>query len=89
LQEKSQEQSRSYANARSRVAALQQAGTLSEREILAFARQGEFEEVVIALSELCGLPTAQTERLIFERLAIVFSSSQELLRCRGRVSANC
>src|SRR5215470_4988761 len=66
LQESSQEKSKSYANARARVAALQQAGALSENEILAFARKGEFEEAVVAVSELCSLPAAQTERLIFE-----------------------
>jgi uncharacterized protein (DUF2336 family) len=66
LQETTQEDSRRYANARLRIAALRQAGRLSEKEILAFARHGEFEEVVIAISELCGLPEAQMERLIVE-----------------------
>jgi uncharacterized protein (DUF2336 family) len=66
LQETSQEGSQRYASARLRVAELQQAGCLSEKEILEFARQGAFEEVVIAISELCGLPPAQTERLIVE-----------------------
>jgi len=66
LQEASQEDSSRYASARLRVAALQEAGTLSEKELLAFARQGEFEEVVIAISELCRLPAAQIERLMVE-----------------------
>jgi uncharacterized protein (DUF2336 family) len=66
LQETSQEDSQRYANARLRVAVLQQAGCLSEKEIMAFARHGEFEEVVVAISELCCLPAAETERLIVE-----------------------
>jgi uncharacterized protein (DUF2336 family) len=66
LQETTQEDSQRYASARQRVAELQQAGCLSENEILAFARKGEFEGVVVAISELCSLPEAQTERLIVE-----------------------
>jgi hypothetical protein len=66
LQETTQEDSQRYASARLRVAELQQAGCLSEKEILAFARQGEFEGVVVAISELCSLPETQTERLIVE-----------------------
>jgi uncharacterized protein (DUF2336 family) len=66
LQEATQDGSQRYASARLRIAELQQAGCLSEREILAFARRGAFEEVVIAISELCSLPEAQTERLIVE-----------------------
>jgi hypothetical protein len=66
LQETTQEDSRRYANANLRIAKLLQAGCLSEKAILAFARQGEFEEVVVAISELCCLPAAQTERLIVE-----------------------
>ena len=33
---------------------------------MVFARQGEFEEVVIAVSEMCRLSAADTERLILE-----------------------
>jgi len=67
LQETTQGDSRRYASARLRVAELQQAGCLSENEILAFARQGAFEEVVVAIAELCTLPEAQTERLLVEK----------------------
>ena len=66
LQETTQEDSQRYASARLRIAELRQAGCLSEKEISAFARQGAFEEVVIAISELCRLPEAQMERLIVE-----------------------
>jgi len=66
LQETTQEDSQRYASARLRIAELQQAGCLTEKEILMFARQGAFEEVVIAISQLCGLPEAQTEHLIVE-----------------------
>jgi uncharacterized protein (DUF2336 family) len=66
LQEATQEDSQRYASARLRIAELQQAGCLSEKEILAFARQGAFEEVVVAISKLCCLPAIETERLIVE-----------------------
>jgi uncharacterized protein (DUF2336 family) len=67
LQETTQEDSQRYASARLRIAELRQSGCLSEQEILAFARQGAFEEVVVAIAELCGLPEAQTERLMVEK----------------------
>ena len=66
LQETTQGDSQRYASARRRIAELRQAGCLSENEISAFARQGEFEGVVVAISELCSLPEAQTEQLIVE-----------------------
>ena len=66
LQETTQEDSQRYASARLRIAELRQAGCLSEKEISAFVRQGAFEEVVVAISELCSLPEAQMERLIVE-----------------------
>jgi uncharacterized protein (DUF2336 family) len=52
LQETTQEDSQRYASARLRIAELRQSGCLSEQEILAFAREGAFEEVVVAIAEL-------------------------------------
>jgi uncharacterized protein (DUF2336 family) len=66
LQEKSQESSSAYAQAKSRVAALQQNGGLSESHVLSFASQEKFEEVVVAMSELSKLSAADIERMILE-----------------------
>lgn len=66
LEEASQEQSGAYADARERIAKLKQTGGLSEAHILSFARQGQFEEVVVAVAELGELPAIDTERMILE-----------------------
>ena len=66
LQEKTQESSSAYARAHSRIAALQKTGGLAESHVLSFARQGEFEEVVIAIAALSRLPAADTERMLLE-----------------------
>jgi uncharacterized protein (DUF2336 family) len=66
LQEKSQQSSAAYAQAKSSVAALQQNGGLSETHILSFASQEKFEEVVVAMSELSKLSAADIERTILE-----------------------
>jgi uncharacterized protein (DUF2336 family) len=67
LQEASQAESGAYAEARAHIAALKQTGGLSETHVLTFARQGQFEEVVIAISELGELPAIDTERMILEQ----------------------
>jgi len=75
LQEKSQESWANYAKARSRVEALQQSGGLSEAHILTFARAGEFEAVVTAISEMSRLSPGDVERMLLDedtdRLLIV------------------
>jgi len=75
LQEKSQESSAHYARAKSRVEALKRSGGLSESHILMFARAGEFEEVVIAISEMSHLLAGDVERMmldeVVDRLLIV------------------
>ena len=48
-------------------AALKQTGGLSETHILSFARQGQFEAVVIALSELGQVAAIDTERMVLEQ----------------------
>jgi uncharacterized protein (DUF2336 family) len=75
LEEASHQQSSAYLDARKHIASLKETGGLSEAHILSFARQGQFEEVVIAVSELGELPEIDTERMILdqshERLFVV------------------
>ena len=66
LQEKSQQSSAAYAQAKASVAALQQNGGLSETHILSFASQEKFEEVVVGVSELSKLSAPDVERMILE-----------------------
>jgi len=66
LEEASQEQSSAYADARQHIAKLKETGGLSEAHILSFARQGQFEEVVVAVAELGELPAIDTERMILD-----------------------
>lgn len=67
LEQSSQEESSAYAQARAHIAALKQTGGLSEAHILSFARQGQFEEVVIAVSELGQVSAIDAERMILEQ----------------------
>ena len=67
LQEASQVESGAYVEARAHIAALKQTGGLSETHVLSFARQGRFEDVVIAVSELGQVPAIDTERMILEQ----------------------
>lgn len=66
LEEASQQQSSAYTDARKHITTLKESGGLSEAHILSFARQGQFEEVVIAVSELGELPVIDTERIILD-----------------------
>jgi uncharacterized protein (DUF2336 family) len=66
LEEASQEKSTAYANARKQIAALKETGGLSEPHILSFARQGQFEAVVTAVSEFGQIPAIDTERMILD-----------------------
>jgi uncharacterized protein (DUF2336 family) len=66
LQEKSQETSRAYAEAKSHIASLQRSGGLSESHVLSFARRGMFEAVIAAISEMSGLSTGVIERITLE-----------------------
>ena len=67
LEEASQQQSSAYADARKHIATLKETGGLSEAHILSFARQGQFEEVVIAVSELGDLAPIEVERMILDQ----------------------
>jgi uncharacterized protein (DUF2336 family) len=67
LRNHSLQMSDAYARARIQVTALQDTGGLSETHVLAFAREGKFEEVAISLSELAHLPVTDIERYLTEQ----------------------
>jgi uncharacterized protein (DUF2336 family) len=66
VQEHSRDSSAGYTRACASVAALKQTGGLSERHISTFAREGAFEEVVVAISEMSNLPISETEPIVFD-----------------------
>lgn len=55
---------RDYAEAKAVVAALKQDGKLGEPALFEFAKAGKFEETVVSLSELSGVPIETVERLM-------------------------
>ena len=55
---------RDYAQAQHAVMALHQAGSLGEPELAEFAKEKKFEEMVVALSLLCGVPIETADRLM-------------------------
>jgi uncharacterized protein (DUF2336 family) len=67
-----------YANARARVAALRAGGGVGEGNVLYFAQQGKFEELVVALSSLSRLSASEIERMLleesYERLLVVLKA---------------
>ena len=67
IQTKMREEFSNYDVARRRVERLHAAGQLSEANLLAFAQDGEFDEVTISMSLLCDLPIEQIERAIVEQ----------------------
>jgi uncharacterized protein (DUF2336 family) len=62
IQTQMRETSASYAAALPYVNALHQAGELTGERLLEFARNGKFDEVIVALALLCDLPVGQIER---------------------------
>ncbi len=66
LQEKSQESSSAYAEARRQVGMLQRTGGLSQSHVLSFASQHQFEAVVVTIAELSRLPAADIERMLLD-----------------------
>lgn len=64
IQTKMREGSSTYATARRYVEPLHRSGELSEARLLAFAQDGKFDEVTIAMSLLCDMPIEQIERAI-------------------------
>jgi uncharacterized protein (DUF2336 family) len=62
IQESLRDVSSTYEQARLRVESLLSAGELTEDRVLAFANEGKFDEVTIALSWMCDLPVGHIER---------------------------
>ena len=55
---------REYIQARRAVAEMRVRGKLGERELVAFANAGRFEEMLVALSQLTGVALEVAERLV-------------------------
>ena len=66
LLDKTLDLSRAYADARTRIAELHEAGGVKEANVLYFTQQGQFEELVVALSSLSRLPAGEIERILLE-----------------------
>jgi len=62
------EQACDFTSARISIEALYKSKRLGEREVLAFASKGRFEETVVALATLCGVPLDVAERAFFNKL---------------------
>jgi hypothetical protein len=62
IQESLRDVSSTYEHARLHVEPLHSAGELTEDWVLAFANEGKFDEVTIALSRMCDLPVGHIER---------------------------
>jgi len=56
--------SRSYSAAKSYVRMLAQSDRLGRRELVNFAKEGRFEETVVALAELSGVPLEIADRVM-------------------------
>ena len=62
IQTQMREESTGYAAAYSYVQKLHKAGKLDEAQLASFAKDGKFDETVVALSLLCDLPIGLIER---------------------------
>jgi uncharacterized protein (DUF2336 family) len=62
IQENLRDVSPTYEDARLQVESLHSSGELTEYRLLAFANEGKFDEVTIALSCMCDLPVGHIER---------------------------
>jgi len=67
IQARTRADSDSFSTARSHVEALHSAGQLSESQLNAFAGEGSFEKVTVALSLLCQLPIGVVERAFVQK----------------------
>ena len=78
LLDKTLDSSWAYASARARIAALREKGGVGEANVLHFAQQGKFEELVVALSSLSQLSASEVERMLmdesYERLLVVLKA---------------
>jgi uncharacterized protein (DUF2336 family) len=64
IQSTSREGSAEFAAARSLVELLHKSGKLSETHLVYFAHEGEFNEIVVAVSLMCDVPFGVVERAI-------------------------
>jgi uncharacterized protein (DUF2336 family) len=62
VQAETREHSPRFLLAREHVQSLRDAGSLSEANVKAFARAGQFDEMTVALSCMCSLPIDLVER---------------------------
>lgn len=69
IQTRIRENSASYATAQAFVGSLHGSGELTEQRLLAFAQQGKFDEVTVALALMCNLPVGHIERAIVHNQA--------------------
>lgn len=69
IQTKMRESSASYAAAQPFVEGLYRSGDLTGERLLAFAQQGKFDEVTVALGLMCDLPVGHIERAIMHNQA--------------------
>jgi uncharacterized protein (DUF2336 family) len=60
---------RDYTEAKAAFDSLQQSGQSIDTVVHDFAKSGKFEETVVALSELCGLPIDAVERIMSDSRA--------------------
>jgi uncharacterized protein (DUF2336 family) len=78
IQERTLVGSEAYAQARSRIDELQGRQVLDRGSVLHFAQRGNFEELVVTLAVLSGLPAGDVERMLTEdsndRLFIVLKA---------------
>jgi uncharacterized protein (DUF2336 family) len=78
IQDRTLVSSEAYALARSHIEGLQSRGALGQRAVLRFAQHSNFEELVVALAVLSGLPAGDVERMLTEdsndRLFIVLKA---------------
>jgi uncharacterized protein (DUF2336 family) len=73
IQAKARVGSNDFAQALSHVSQLHASGKLGEAHLLAFANEGSFDKVVVALSLMCDLPIGLVER------AFVRSQTEQIL----------
>jgi uncharacterized protein (DUF2336 family) len=83
----SRAESSRYAIAEAMVAALHRAGQLRDVDVSRFADDGQFEETVVALSLLCGLPVETVEAAMTQtriETALVFVKAGGLSRATAK-----
>lgn len=87
LQNLSREESSRYAIAEAMIASLHRAGQLRDLDVSRFADDGQFEETMVAISLLCGLPIEAIEStMTHERIetALVFVKAAGLSRATAK-----